>query len=328
MPSNNVSAAAPKTPFYKKIQWSKYMVYIVFAVVLLLFAVILGKDFFNGTNLMNVLRQTAMISIMAVAGTFVIAAGQIDLTVGAVAAMTAMLTALILQSTNSILLALVVGIVFGLLVGAINGLLVTKLRLPSFLATLGMMYVLRGSAMWITDTKAVPIKNALFNKVFGQGYIGGVSVLILWTILFYIVGIILFNKTPFGRHTLAVGGNETSAGYSGINVVKTKIIIFMMSGAFAAFAGILYAGRMGSGRHSFGDGDEMSVIAAVVLGGTAMSGGVGSVIGALVGSILMGVINNGLILAGLTTSQQTVVKGAIIILAVAMNNLAQRKKKA
>ena len=166
-----------------------------------------------------------------------------------------------------------------------------------------------------------------FNKIFGIGDVGGVPVLILWTILFYIVGVILFNKTPFGRHTLAVGGNEVSAGYSGIKIDKIKIIVFLMSGAFAAFAGILYAGRMQAGRFSFGEGDEMSVIAAVVLGGTSMSGGTGSVVGALVGSILMGVINNALILAGLSTAQQTIVKGAIIIVAVVLSNLAQKQKR-
>jgi len=209
----------------------------------------------------------------------------------------------------------------------VNGILVTKFRIPPFLVTMGMMSVIRGSAMWITNTAAVPIKNMTFNKIFGIGDVGGVPVLILWTILFYIVGVILFNKTPFGRHTLAVGGNEVSAGYSGIKIDKIKIIVFLMSGAFAAFAGILYAGRMQAGRFSFGEGDEMSVIAAVVLGGTSMSGGTGSVVGALVGSILMGVINNALILAGLSTAQQTIVKGAIIIVAVVLSNLAQKQKR-
>ncbi|PLR87126.1 ABC transporter permease [Bacillus sp. V33-4] len=312
----------------KTIQWNKYMVYIVFVVLFILFAFLLGdKGFLSSNNLLNILRQTAMISIMAVAGTFVIATGQIDLTVGATAAMSAMIVSLVLQSTNSILLAIICGIGFGIIIGAFNGLLVTKLGLPSFLATLGMMFAIRGSAMWITDTAAVPIKNTTFNNIFGIGEVGGISVLILWTIAFYIVGIFIFNKTSFGRHTLATGGNEVSAIYSGIKTDRVKMIVLMMSGAFAAFAGILYAGRMQAGRFSFGDGDEMSVIAAVVLGGTAMNGGTGSVIGALVGSVLMGVINNALILAGLSTAQQTIVKGLIIVAAVALSNLTQGKKK-
>ena len=310
------------------IQWDKYMVYIIFVAVFILFAIFLRNDgFLNPNNMVNILRQTAMISIMAVAGTFVMAAGQIDLTVGSVTAMTAMIVALVLQSTNSIALAILAGLGFGCAVGLINGFLVTKLNLPAFLATLGMMQIVRGGAMWITNTAAVPIGNAVFNKVFGIGSVAGIPVLVLWTILFYIIGILLFNKTPFGRHTLATGGNEMSAIYSGINTVKVKIIVFTMSGAFAAFAGIMYAGRMQAGRYSYGDGDEMSVIASVVLGGTSMAGGTGSVVGALFGSILMGMINNALILAGLSSAQQTMVKGAIIILAVAISNLTQNKKK-
>ena len=267
-----------------------------------------------------------MISIMAVAGTFVMAAGQIDLTVGSITAMTAMFVSLVIQSTNSILLAILVGLGFGCGVGFINGILVTKLKLPAFLATLGMMQIVRGGAMWITDTAAVPIANTTFNKVFGIGDVMGIPVLVLWTILFYIVGVLLFNKTAFGRHTLATGGNEMSAIYSGIKTARVKIIAFTMSGAFAAFAGMMYAGRMQAGRYSYGEGDEMSVIASVVLGGTSMAGGTGSVVGALFGSILMGILNNALILAGLSSAQQTMVKGAIIIVAVAISNLTQRKK--
>lgn len=313
---------------FENLQWNKYMVYIVFVVVFILFSITLSeKGFLSTNNLMNVLRQTAMISIMAVAGTFIIAAGQIDLTVGAVAAMSAMIVSLVLQSTNSIALALVCGLGFGLVIGAFNGFLVTKLRLPSFLATMGMMSAIRGTAMWITDTAAVPIKNTTFTSIFGIGNVFGISVLILWTIVFYIIGIIVFNKTPFGRHVLATGGNELSAKYSGVKTQRIKLAIFIISGVVAAFAGILYAGRMQAGRFSFGDGDEMSVIAAVVLGGTAMSGGTGSVIGALVGSILMGVINNGLILGGLTSAQQTIVRGLIIVAAVALSNVTQGKKK-
>lgn len=312
----------------RNIQWDKYMVYIIFVAVFILFALILGnKGFVQPRNLINILRQTAMISVMAVAGVFVMAAGQIDLTVGSITAMTAMLVSLVLQYTNNIILALFVGLGFGAAVGCVNGLLVTKLKLPAFLATLGTMELVRGAAMWITDTAAVPIENKMFCTIFGIGEILGIPVLVLWTVLFYIVGILIFNKSAFGRHVLATGGNENSAIYSGINTQKVKIIAFTMSGMFAAFAGIMYAARMQAGRYSYGDGDEMSVIAAVVLGGTAMSGGTGSVIGALFGSVLMGMMNNAVILANLSSAQQTMIKGGIIILAVAISNLSQRKKK-
>ena len=308
---------------HKKLELSKFTVYIVLGIVFIFFSIALnGKGFIASGNLLNILRQTAMVSVMAVAGVFVLGAGQIDLTVGSTAAMSAMFSALVLQATNNMLLAILASILFGIFVGFINGLLVTKLKLPSFLATLGMMQMIRGMAMWITNTAAVPIKNQTFNTIFGTGYIGGVSVLILWTIVFYIIGFVLFNKTRFGRHALATGGNELAAKYSGLKTEKIKMIIFMMSGAFAAFAG-----RMQSGRYSFGDGDEMSVIASVVLGGAAMSGGTGSMIGALAGSLLMGMINNALILAGLSSAQQKIVNGAIIIFAVALSNIVQNKKR-
>lgn len=311
----------------KKVQLSKFMVYIVLVVVFVFFAIILnGKGFIQPGNLLNILRQTAMISVMSVAGVFVLGAGQIDLTVGSNAAMSAMFASLILQSTNSILLAIVVSILFGVGVGCVNGLLVTKLGLPAFLATLGMMQVVRGGAMWITNTAAVPISNNTFNQIFGTGFIGPISVLIIWTIIFYIFGYFLFNRTPFGKHALATGGNEVAAKYSGIKTDRIKMYVFMLSGALSSFAGILYAGRMQSGRYSFGDGDEMSVIASVVLGGASMAGGTGSMIGALAGSILMGMISNALILAGLSSAEQKMVNGAIIIGAVALSNLAQRKK--
>lgn len=312
----------------KNINWEKSMVYIIFIAVFIIFAFTLNdRGFLSSTNLLNVLRQTSMISIISVAGTFVLAAGQIDLSVGSTAAMTAMIVALILQSTNSILLALLVGLLFGIGVGLVNGLLVTKLGIPAFLTTLGTMQIVRGSAMWITDTAAVPITNATYNNFFGIGTIGGIPILIVWTIVIYIIGIYIFNKTTFGRHTLATGGNEVSAKYSGVKVDQIKLKVFIMSGVVSALAGMLYAGRMQAGRYSFGTGDEMSVIASVVLGGAAMSGGTGSVIGTLVGSLLMGIISNALILGGLSSAQQTIVQGFIIVAAVGISNVVRRKSK-
>lgn len=311
----------------RAVPWGKLMVYIVFVLVFILFSVVLRDKGFLGSNLLNILRQTAMVGVMSVAGTFVIACGQIDLTVGSVAAMSAMISALILQSTGNVVLAVFVSVLFGAFVGLINGLLVTGLGLPSFLATLGMMSVVRGLAMKVTNTAAVPITNKTFNQIFGTGYIGSISVLIFWMLFFFVVGFFLFHKTPFGRHTLAVGGNETAASYSGINAKRVKLTVFIMSGAFAAFAGVMYAGRMQSGRYTFADGDEMSVIAAVVLGGASMSGGSGSMVGTLFGALLMGMINNALVLAGLSSAEQTIISGAIIIVSVALSNIANKSKR-
>lgn len=208
---------------FKNIPFDKWMVYIIFVFVFLIFSILLGNQgFLRGSNIMNVLRQTAVISIVSVGGTFILACGEIDLTVGAVAAMTAMFVSLILQATNSILLAVVAGLAFGAIVGTINGLLVTKLRIPAFLATMGMQQIIRGGAMWITDTAAVPIENKTFTYIFGAGQIGSVPVLLIWTIAIYIVGVLIFNKSIFGRHLLATGGNEVAAGYSGVKTKKNQ----------------------------------------------------------------------------------------------------------
>jgi len=311
----------------KEIDWSKYVVYIGFVVVFLFLAIWLGgRGFLSIGNILNIARQTTMITVMAVAMTFVIGAAQIDLSIGSVVALASLVGALTLRSTDNIILALIASISVGLLVGVINGLLVTKLGIPAFLATLGMMGIVKGTGMWITNMAAIVIMNERFNFIFGIGNIGGrFPVLIIWTILFVAYGAVLLNKTPFGKKVLATGGNETAARFTGVNTARIKLITFVMSGAFAAFAGILYAGRMQAGRYTFGEGDEMSTIAAVILGGTSMAGGTGSVIGTLIGSLLMGMINNGLILGGLNVSQQTIVRGVIIILAVALSNVTRKK---
>lgn len=312
----------------KRIDWSKFIVYIAFAVMFVFFSFWLNdRGFLTTNNVLNIIKQTTMITIMAVAMTFVIGAAQIDLSIGAIAAMASLLCALTLQATNNIPLALLAAVGFGAGIGAANGWLVTKFRIPAFLVTLGMMNIVRGSAMWLTDTAAIPISNNDFTFVFGMGNIGGtVPVLLIWTIVFVVFGAILLNKTPFGKKTLATGGNEQAARFTGINTDRVKLMAFLMSGAFAAFAGVLYAGRLATGRYTFGDGDEMSAIAAVVLGGSSMAGGTGSVIGALVGSLLVGMINNALQLGGLSVSQQTIIRGVIIILAVAVSSVSKKKQ--
>lgn len=305
---------------------AQIMVYFIFAIVLIIFAVWLGDRFFSPTNLLNVTRQTAMISVMAVAMTFVIASGHIDLSVGSIVALTSLVVALLLKSTNNIFLAVAVGLILGAVIGAANGFCVTILRIPSFLATMGMLSVIKGFAMWTTGTKAVPITNELYNFIFGMGNILGFPMLFVWTILALLGGHFVLHKLPFGKQILAVGGNAVSAKYSGINVNKVIMKVMIISGISASMAGILYSGRLQTARYTFGEGDELSVIAAVILGGTAMSGGTGNIIGAIIGSLLLGVINNGLIIGGLSVSQQMIVRGAIIIFSVALNSLGSKGK--
>jgi len=310
----------------KRVDINKYMVYVIFAFVLLLFAIWLGGSFFSSSNLLNITRQTAMISIMATAMTFVIASGQIDLSVGSTVALSSLVSALVLKTTNNIPLALCAALLIGVLIGAINGFLITILNIPSFLATLGMQGVVKGVAMWTTDTKAIAIANTTYNNLFGMGTVAGIPNVFIWTFVAMLLAHFALHYLPYGKKTLAIGGNSLSATYSGIKVNNIIVRVMTVNGFAAAFAGVMYSARMQTANYTYGAGDELSVIAAVVLGGTSMAGGTGNIIGAVVGSLLLGVINNGLIIGGLNVSQQMIVRGAIIILAVALSMIGNRKK--
>ncbi len=205
-----------------------------------------------------------------------------------------------------------------MVIGAINGGLVSLLGIPSFLVTLGMLGVAAGLAQWITQSAPQPILNDAFILIFGGGNFGPIPGLLVWSAIFVILGAVAMNKTRFGRQVLATGGNRTAAQFTGVNTKRIKFQVMLLSGVVASIAGMLYAGRLESGRFQWGAGDELSAIAAVILGGTSLFGGAGSVVGTLFGALLIGLINNGLILAGLDSSQQQVVRGVIIILAVAL----------
>jgi ribose transport system permease protein len=306
----------------KSFDWRQYIIYVAFALVFLYFAITLhGSGFLTSTNLLNILRATATISIMAVAMTFVIGAAQIDLSVGAVAGLASVTTAMSIEHWG-MTAGIAVGLATGLAVGCLNGALVAVLAIPSFLVTLGMLGIAHGTAMWITNTEPQPILDNTYNNAFGSGDLGSVPSLVVWTLVVVVIGHVVLRKTSYGRRVLATGGNAVAARFSGIDTRKITFLVLAMMGLVAGLAGMLYAGRLQSGRFQWGEGDELSVIAAVILGGTSLFGGRASVIGSLLGSVMIGLINNGLILAGLESSQQEVVRGVIIVVAVA---LARRK---
>lgn len=308
----------------KKFNYKKYIVYISFVIVFAGFTILLGGSFMSFANIMNILRQTSMISVAAVGMTFAISAGLIDLSIGGVIAMSALTTALTLKYTH-FLVAVLAGMLVGLVTGLINGIILTKARIPAFLVTLGTSSVYSGIARIMTNLEAVPITNAAFNNIFGSGDIGLVSSLFIWTIVIMLLGHVLYKKTPFGRAILAVGGNEAAARYSGIKTDKIKIAAMTLCSLAASFAGILYAGRMHGARYTLGENDGMSVIAAVVIGGTSFSGGKGTVIGTIIGSIVIGALNNGLLLLGLSVSEQMIARGIVIILAVSLSLREKRE---
>ncbi len=300
------------------VDWHRYVIYIGFVVVFLVFAALLGdRGFLSSNNLLSILRQTSTITVIAVAMTYVIACAEIDLSVGSVAGLSSVVSAMAVSNWG-LVPGILAGLAVGFAVGAINGGLVSMLNIPSFLVTLGMLGIAAGVAQWVTGSAPVPILNDTFNLMFGGGDIGPIPGRIVWSALFVALGAVVLAKTRFGRQVLATGGNRIAAEFTGVNTKKIKFQVLLISSVVAAIAGMLYAGRLQSGRFQWGAGDELSAIAAVILGGTSLFGGAGSVIGTLFGALLIGLINNGLILLGLDTSQQQVIRGAIIILAVAL----------
>ncbi|NIZ91233.1 ABC transporter permease [Kineococcus rubinsiae] len=301
-----------------RLDWRRYVIYIGFVVVFAFFAVLLRDEgFLSPNNLLNIFRQTATITVIAVGMTFVIACAQIDLSVGSVAGLASVCAAMAIAQ-HGVVVGVLAGLLVGAVIGALNGALVSLLGIPSFLVTLGMLGVAAGLAQWITASAPQPILDDTFNLVFGGGDVGPVPGLLVWSLLFVAAGSIVLRRTRFGRQVLATGGNRTAARFTGVSTRRITFTVMLLSGLVASVAGMLYAGRLESGRFQWGAGDELSAIAAVILGGTSLFGGAGSVVGTLTGALLIGLINNGLILAGLDSSQQQVVRGVIIILAVAL----------
>jgi len=321
-PATAAQAPPQREGLLQRLDWRRYIIYIGFVVVFAAFAITLGDDGFLSTNnLLNIVRQSAIIAIIAVGMTYVIACAQIDLSVGSTAGLASVVTAMAISSYG-LVAGIAAGLLVGLVVGCINGALVSMLNIPSFLVTLGMLGIAVGVAQWITDSAPQPILDPTYNLVFGGGNFGPVPGLLVWMVIVVAVGAVGLAKTRFGRQVLATGGNRMAADFTGVNTRRVTFSVLVISSVLAALAGMLYAGRLESGRFQWGSGDELSAIAAVILGGTSLFGGSGAVIGTFVGALLIGLINNGLVLAGLDTSQQQVVRGVIIILAVA---LARRK---
>ncbi|HBG01609.1 MAG TPA: ABC transporter permease [Firmicutes bacterium] len=302
----------------KQVNLRDAMVYIAFVILYITFSLTLrdvGLGFSNTGNLMNILRQTSLLAIMSVGMTFVISSGQIDLSVGPVVGVTSVIVAMAINELG-VTAGVLIGLGFGAVAGLINGILIAYLKLPPFIATLGMSMVWQGVSRKVSNLKAIIVLDEGFIKIFGGGNAGVFPSVFVWMVVIVIIGYIVIYKTRFGRQVLAVGGNERSAMYSGIRVHRVRIAVMIISGVLAALAGILWTGRFGGGRYSLGEGSETDVIAATVLGGTSMLGGKASLTGAVVGSILIGMLNNALVMYGLDTHQQMIFSGITILLAV------------
>ncbi len=303
----------------RQLDLQRSVIYFGFLGIFLFFAANLHDDGFLTTrNLTNIVLQTAPATIMAIGLVFTLSAGEIDLSFGSIVAVSALAAAVTMQN-HPMIFGVLAGLGCGIAIGALNGVLVAYLRLPSFLVTLATLGLFAGIARSMTDLRSIPVIDPVFTGFFGSGKLFSIPSLVIWTIVAVFIGHVVYRNTRFGAHVLAVGDNPQAAQVSGIKVTRIRLFVLTLCGATAGLAGLLYAGRLQAAKYTLGESDLMTVIAAVIVGGTALNGGKGSVVGALLGSLLMGMLNNGLILMGLKVSDQMIVRGLIILVAVAVS---------
>lgn len=286
----------------------------------------LSDSFFTWRNILTVLRQTSINAVIATGMTFAILIGGIDLSVGSVLAICGAIMASLIASGMDLILAMLITLFLGLAVGIINGLLISKGRLQPFIATLGTMTLLRGFTLVYTQGKPIGTSAGTDSLVFGKigsGYILGLPIPVYIMIIVFIIAYYILRHLRMGRYIYALGSNEEATIYSGIKTDKVKLFVYGASGLLAALAGIIVTARLGSAQPTAGAGYELDAIAAVVLGGTSMSGGVGTIGGTAIGALIIGILNNALNLLQVPSYYQNVAKGAVILFAV----LLDRKQK-
>lgn len=287
---------------------------------------IISPVFLTEANILNILRQVSTNANLALGMTLVIIICGIDLSVGSIVALSGTVTGgLIAFSGVPISIAVCIGILVGTLAGAFNGVVVAYTGIPSFIVTLAMLNIARGAAYVYTGGQPIRVMNEGFN-VIGAGYLGPIPLPVIYSFIFLIITFIILNKTKLGRHIYAVGGNKEAARFTGIKIKKVEIFVYTFSGFLAAFSGVVLAARMFSGQPTVGNGFELDAIAAVVLGGTSMTGGIGKIGGTLIGVLVIGVLNNGLNLLNINSFWQLIIKGIVILAAVYVDMMKKRKE--
>ncbi|KZN65619.1 ABC transporter permease [Pseudoalteromonas luteoviolacea] len=301
------------------------LVYYTFALTVVIFTFVLHSSaFFSVENWLNIVRQTAPIVVMAIALNVALSAGQLDLSIGAVVALSGLIAALLLPEYG-VIIASVVALSLGGAIGAFNGYLSLRLAVPSLIITLGTMVFLNGFVRYLSGLESIPILNKPFLVLFGGGSILGVPTLLLWVLGIAVSVYCVFNYVQLGRHLLATGANVTAARAMGVNTIKVRIIAMSLSGFLAALAGLLYAGRMQSARYTLGESELITVLAATAIGGCSLLGGQVSIWGTVLGVWLIGILNNGLILSGFSSDAQMMMKGVILIVAVGITFRARKQ---
>ncbi|PXY90471.1 ribose ABC transporter permease [Gilliamella apis] len=287
--------------------------------VLILIVSCLSDNFFTLNNIFNILQQTSINAIIAVGMTLVILTSGIDLTVGSIFALAGAVTASMIGADISPFIAICAALILSAILGAFSGVIIAKGKLQAFIATLVMMLILRGATLVYTKGSPISIGTNDNSEMFewiAFGRVFGIPVPIIIMLVVFAAAWYLLKYTRLGRYIYALGGNESATQLSGINVDKVKIIVYAMSGLLCAVASTIEVSRLSSAQPTAGTGYEMDAIAAVVLGGTSMSGGRGKIIGTLIGALILGFLNNGLNMLGVDAYYQMIVKGGVILLAV------------
>lgn len=301
-------------------------------IILIILLVITTPTFLTVSNLITLTQQITNNVFIALAMTLVIITGGIDLSVGAIVALAGTISVgLIVDFGLSVPIAVLLALILGIIIGTFNGLIITRFSLPPFIVTLGSMNIVRGFAYIYTGGSSMRITNDLFNDIGTYRIFGMIPISIAYMIVFIILFSILLSKSKYGTYIYAIGGNREASRFSGLNIANTELFVYVISGFMAAFAGVVLAAKMYSAQPSVGQGYEMNAIAACVLGGVSMTGGIGSVSGTVFGAIVIGIVSNGLNLLGISSFWQLVVMGIIILIAVIIdskkNYLLNRKNK-
>ncbi|MCU9595263.1 ribose ABC transporter permease [Caldibacillus thermolactis] len=299
--------------------WSKFAS--LLALILLVGVVtVLNPAFLEPANLMNLLRQISINGLIAFGMTFVILTGGIDLSVGSTLALTSALAAGMMVAGVDPILTIFIAVLIGAILGAVNGLFIAKGKMAPFIVTLATMTIYRGLTLLYTEGKPITgFGDSYAFQLFGKGYFLGIPVPAVTMIIVFVVLWFMLHKMSFGRKTYAIGGNEKAALISGIRVDRVKVMIYSISGMMAALAGMILTSRLGSAQPTAGQTYEMDAIAAVVIGGTSLAGGKGRIAGTFIGVLIIGILNNGMNLLGISAFYQQVVKGVVILIAVLLD---------
>ncbi len=298
--------ASVKSFMKKNISFAAFIILFVF------FAITAQGKFLSGDNLLTIVGSSMDLLIIALGATFIILMGSIDLSCGSILSLCGVIAAMTLQATNNTVVAILAAIGISLVCYFVMGFAFTKMKVPSFIATLGMLSIARAVVTMISGGTVIMIP---FESPFKQ-YIGLQPWLVIIGIAAFVIVLIIERYTLFGRYTRLIGGDETVAKLSGIKVDKHKMMVFLFAGVMTALGGVVMASRIGSGSPAVGQGYELNVISAVVLGGTSQQGGIGGVKGTIIGALTLGMLANGLVLLGMPSEVQMLVKGAVLILAV------------